>query len=275
MDDSLKEVVDDLVEESLEEHNTPPPSFWKKVQTSIMMVAAIMISAGQFNDTKDIFLSVYEATLTNFTHSIEYDLIEKINVGSSMEYVKSIVGEPHVLKRSKVNNKLQFLYYSKAKYTLTLISEDERLVGYSVFTLVDGFSPKIPFSEDLGEKSLASAHKETGAYSYDIGNLLYYIESQDLGKEQMFLTLVRGYVEYGAIAQDEKVSENYRKQLNKVIENLEDKSTFAENDEALVVPLKKVRQTVFPNFYAVTELEPVIIAEALLTRYEFQLFTKS
>ncbi|MBL4942353.1 MAG: hypothetical protein JKY81_11910 [Colwellia sp.] len=275
MDDSLKDVVDDLVEDRLEEHKTPAPSFWKKVQTTIMMIAAIMISAGQFNDTKDIFLSVYEATLTHFTHSIEYELIEKVNVGSSMDYVKSIVGEPHVLKRSKLNNKLQFHYYSKAKYTLTLISADDRLVGYSVFTLEDGFSPKIPFAEQLGEKSLAQAHKETGAYSYDIGNLLYYIESQDLGKEQMFLTLIRGYVEYGAIAQEEEVNENYRKQLAKTIENLDEKATFAENEQALVAPLKKVRQAVFPNFYAITELEPVIIAEALLTRYEFQLFTKS
>ncbi len=275
MDDSLKDVVEDLVEDSLEEHAAPPPSFWKKLQTSIMMVAAIMITAGQFNDTKDIFLSLYETTLTNFTHSIEYDLIEKVHVGSSMDYVKSLVGEPHVLKRSKLNDKLQFHYYSKAKYTLTLISSDDRLVGYSVFTLKDGFSPKIPFSEDLGEKSLAQAHKETGVYSYDIGNLLYYIESQDLGKQQMFLTLVRGYVEYGAIAQENQVDDNYKKQLAKSIENLDEKATFAENEQALVAPLKKVRQAVFPNFYAITELEPVIIAEALLTRYEFQLFTKS
>ena len=69
-----------------------------------------------------------------------------------MDYIKSLVGEPHVLKRSKLKNKLRFHYYSEAKYTLTLISEDDRLVGYSIFTLEDGFSPKIPFSEELGEK---------------------------------------------------------------------------------------------------------------------------
>ncbi len=275
MDDSLKDVVDELVEDSLEGHVLPPPTLWKKVQTSVMMVAAVMISAGQFNDTKDILESAYEATLTNFTHSIEYDLIEKIHVGSSMDYIKSLVGEPHVLKRSKLNSKLQFHYYSEAKYTLTLISEDDRLVGYSVFTVEEGFSPKIPFSENLGEKSLAQAHKETGVYSYDINNLLYYIESQDLGKEQMFLTLARGYVEYGAIAQENKVSKNYKVQLAKVIEKLDEVATFAEDEKALIAPLIKVRQALYPNFYAITELEPIIISEALLTRYEFQLFTKS
>jgi hypothetical protein len=275
MDDSLKDVVDELVEDSLEEHSTSVPTLWKKIQTSIMMVAAIMISAGQFNDTKDIFMSVYEATLTNFTHSIEYDLIDKIHVGSSMDYIKSLVGEPHVLKRSKLNSRLKFHYYSEAKYTLTLISEDDRLVGYSVFTLEDGFSPNIPFSEALGEKSLAHAHKETGAYTYDIANLLYYTESQDLGKEQMFLTLVRGYVEYGALAQQKNVSAHYKKQVTEAIEALDEKATFSENEKELIAPLQRVRQAIYPNFYAVTELEPIIIAESLLTRYEFQLFTKS
>jgi len=275
MDEPLKDVIDDLVENSLEEHAPPPPSFWKKIQTSIIMIAAMMMSAGQWNDTKDLASSLYDATLTNFTHSIEYNLIEKIHVGNSMNYVKSLVGEPHVLKRSKLNNKLQFHYYSKAKYTLTLISSDERLVGYSVFTLEDGFSPKIPFSEDLGLKSLSDASEEADTYSYDIGNLLYYIESQNLGKQQMFLTLVRGYVEYGAIPQVNNITDSYKKELSTIIGNLAEKETFSENEQALVAPLNNLRKVVYPNYYAITELAPAIVAESLLTRYEFQLFTKS
>jgi hypothetical protein len=257
-----------------EEKNTHSP-FRKKIQTSIMMIAACMISAGQFNDTKDVLVSAYEATLTHFTHQIEYSIIDKIHVGNSMGYVKSIVGEPHVLKRSKLNEKLQFHYYTRAKYSLTLISDDNRLVGYSIFTLKDGFSPKIPFSEDLGEKTLANSLSKESSYSYDTGNLLYYIESQNLGKKHMFLTLVRGYVEYGSIAQPDNVTRSYRKDLAKVIEELDGIATFADNNDALVIPLKKVRETAYTNFYAITELKSTIIAEALLTRYEFQLFTKS
>ncbi|MCW8833684.1 MAG: hypothetical protein OQK03_10225, partial [Colwellia sp.] len=225
MDEQLKDVVEDLVEDSLEEQDVEKPSFWKKTQTSIMMIAALMISAGQFNDTKDLASSIYEATLTHFTHSIEYELIEKIHVGSSMEYVKSLVGEPHVLKRSKLNPELQFHYYSKAKYHLTLISTDERLVGYSVFTLKDGFAPKIPFAEELGLKTLAQAHKTTGSYSYDVGNLLYFIESQDLGKQQMFLTLMRGYVEYGASAQESSALINDKNKVAKLLETLDQQAT--------------------------------------------------
>jgi len=275
LEDKVEDLVENLVEDSLEEQNIKAPSFWKKTQTSLMMVAALMISAGQFNDTKDLFSTIYEATLTHFTHSIEYDLINKVHVGSSMDYMKSLVGEPHVIKRSKLNSALQFHYYSKEKYHLTLISTDDRLVGYSVFTLKDGFAPKIPFSEELGLKTLAQDHKTTGTYSYDVGNLLYFIESQDLGKEQMFLTLMRGYVEYGATAQENPALMNNKQNVAKLIETLDQKAIFAENKKALVTPLEDIRQTIYPNFYAVTELEPIIIAEALLTRYEFQMFTKS
>jgi hypothetical protein len=276
MDEELKDVVEELVEDSLEEQTSPPsPPFWKKLQTSIVMIGIVMITAGQFNDTKDLASSIYEATLTHFTHSIEYQLIEKIHVGNSMDYVKSLVGEPHVLKRSTLNNDLQFHYYSKPKYHLTLISKDERLVGYSVFPLLEGFAPKVPFSEELGSKSLINTHKTMGIYSFDVGNLLYYIESQDLGKQQMFLTLMRGYVEYGANAQESSTLSNDKNKVSKLMEALDQKATFAENDKALIAPLNNIRKMIHPNFYAITELEPVVIAESLLTRYEFQMFTKS
>lgn len=276
MDEQLKDVVEDLVEDSLEEQEiNTSPSVWKKLQTSIMMIGIVMITAGQFNDTKDLASSIYEATLTHFTHSIEYDLIDKIHVGSSMAYIKSLVGEPHVLKRSSLNLELQFHYYSKAKYHLTLISKDERLVGYSVYTLKNGFAPNIPFAEELGTETLAQAHKKMGTYSYDIGNLLYFIESQDLGKQQMFLTLMRGYVEYAVTAQESPYLSNNQNKIAKLLENLDNKATFSEDEQALTAPLDNIRQTIYPNFYAITELEPIVIAEALLTRYEFQMFTKS
>ncbi len=262
-----------IEEEQIVEKSSP--SFFKRTQTFIMMVAAIMISSGQFNDTKDLFVSLYEITLTNFTHNLEYDLISKIHVGNSMSYVKSIVGESHVIKRSKINKQVTFHYYSKNKYTLTLISEGERLAGYSIFTSKDGFAPTVPFSEELGSKSLVEAEEKTGVYSFDVGNLLYFIESKELGKKQMFLTLVRGFVEYGAMAQEIEEKDVYKKNIKKLIESLDETSTFAESDEELAPIIDKIRANVYPNFYAVTELGPMFIAEALLTRYEFQMYTKS
>jgi len=288
LDDKLEDEIEDIIEDELEEKmaeiklsNKPlPPTFWKKLQTGIMMIAALMISAGQFNDTKEIFTSSYEGILANFTNTIEYELIDKIHVGSSIEHIKSLVGEPHAIKRSKLNDKVRFFYYSKGKYNLTLIASEERLVGYSIYTQEDEFSPQLPFSENhdddpLGSKSLFDSHNKMGVYSFDIGNLVYYIESQNLGKEQMFLTLIRGYVEYGAVPNVEAVDIDNKVALKKKIDLLDEKATFSESEEELEKVLNQVRKLVFPNFYAVTELEPAIISEALLTRYEYQMFTNS
>jgi len=293
-EDILEERLEDEIENEVEEEvaekiaeitnsiskKKPAKTFWMKVQTSIMMIAALMISAGQFNDTKEIFTSSYEGILANFTNTIEYELIEKIHVGSSIEHIKSLVGEPHAIKRSKLNDTLRFFYYSKGKYNLTLIASEERLVGYSVYTQEDEFAPQLPFSESLkaaplGANNLMVSHKETGVYSYDIGNLVYYIESQNLGKQQMFLTLIRGYVEYGANTNVEVAIKGNNEKLAKQIALLDEKATFSENEEELDQVLNQVRKLVYPNFYAVTELEPAIISEALLTRYEYQMFTNS
>lgn len=266
------------MDESTQEHNesdVEKTSTWKKIQNTIMMIAALMISAGQFSDTKEIVKSSYESIIEHFTHSLQYELLEKIHIGNSIDYVKSLVGEPNVIKRSKINADVRFQYYNEGKFNLTLISSDGRLVGYSVFVQEDGFSPTIPFSEDIGSQSIANAHKTQGVYSFDVGNLEYYIESQDLGKQQMFLTLMRGYVEYGASPTKIRNGVDYKKTVTSLIEELDQQATFSENDDALSSVLSNLRKAIYPNFYAVTELEPAIIAEALLTRYEYQMFTKS
>ena len=158
---------------------------------------------------------------------------------------------------------------------VNLISSDSRLVGYSVFTREVDFIPKIPFSEDLGSLNISDSHKNQGVYSYDIGNLIYYIESQDLGKQHMFLTLMRGYVEYGATPSVNQNSADYVKALESLIEKLDQKATFSDSKEEISIALDDIRKAIYPNYYAITELEPAILAEALLTRYEYKMFTKS
>jgi len=273
MEPSTQEKLENEIEEL--EHEIGVTSAWKKVQNTIWMIAALMISAGQWSDTKEIFTSSYEAIIENFTHSLQYEMLEKIHIGNSIDYVKSIVGEPNVIKRSKIDPNVLFQYYDEGKFNLTLISADSRLVGYSVFTQKEDFLPKVPFSEDLASLNITDAHKTQGVYSYDIGNLIYYIESQDLGKQQMFLTLIRGYVEYGAIPSVKDINPEFKKSLLPLIEKLDQKVIFSDNEEEISTVLSDVRKAIYPNYYAITELEPAIIAEALLTRYEYKTFTKS
>ena len=60
-----------------------------------------------------------------------------------------------------------------------------------------------------------------------------------------------------------------------LIEKLDRKLTFSESEEEVAIVLDDVRKAIYPNYYAITELQPAILAEALLTRYEYKMFTKS
>ncbi|GAA0859401.1 ETEC_3214 domain-containing protein [Aliiglaciecola litoralis] len=248
---------------------------WAKIQNAVVLTAAVMISAGQWGDTKDLALSAYTAVIENFTHKLQYDLIEKINVGSGLSYIKTDLGEPNVIKRSKINSDIEFHYYNQEKFTLTIMTSNGRVDGYSLLTRVDDFSPQIPFSETLGESTIAASSPNDFRYNFDTGNLVYYVEAQNLGKEKMYLSLIRGFIEYAAVPSSIMDEANYVNAVNDKIQALESQAVFSENTTQMLTALEALRKQVVPNYYAITELDNDIIAESLLTRFEYQTFTKS
>jgi hypothetical protein len=250
-------------------------STWAKVQSTVVMIAAVMISAGQWADTKDLATSAYTAVIENFTHKLQYELIEKINVGNSLSYVKSLVGEPNVIKRSKINTDVEFYYYNEEKFTLTIMSSDGRVDGYSLLSRVDDFAPQIPFSEVLGQSTIAEASRNDFQYNFDIRNLVYYVESQNLGKDKMFLSVFRGFIEYAAIPSTIVERADYTSKVEAQIQVLDSQATFSDDGAAMSNALKALRMHIQPNYYAIAELENNIVAESLLTRFEYQTFTKS
>lgn len=252
---------------------TKTPGRWKRFQSTVYMVAAIMMASGQWNDVKELYTSLYEDALAKFTNTVEYDLIDQINVGNGLEYTKLMVGEPKILKHSQIDKDVTYHYYLEDKYDLVILAKDQRVVGYSIVAKEHNFSPEVPFSEVLGSVKLANIETKALTYYFDSANLVYFIESQELGKQQMFLNLVRGYVEYGASSGKSNKPDVYKDKTLLAINALNKVETFGvgDADEALT----SIRELVYPNFYGITELEPRFIADALLTRYEYQLFTKS
>ncbi len=250
-------------------------SYWRKFQSGAFVSAALLVSAGQWNDSKELALSLYSSFVENFTHTLQYELIEKINVGNSVQYISSVIGEPNMIKRSKLDPEVQFFYYNKEKFSLTIMLGKERVNGYSVMSKVDDFEPKIPFAETLGQVTLASANSGDYSYNFDTGNLIYYTESQDLGKEKMYLSLVRGYIEYAANLATEDDDAQYRNKIHGQLDKLMQQETFGENEQSLTSTISGIRGLVRPNYYAISELSNSIMAESLLTRFEFQALTKS
>ncbi|UTV28413.1 ETEC_3214 domain-containing protein [Photobacterium atrarenae] len=236
------------------------PNLWVKMQSIAFAVVAIMLSLGQWNDTKDAVEVIYESVITNFTNEIEYEQLEQIKVGQTHDYIQSLIGVAQASKPSKINPAVNFFYYGQDKYLLTIAVKAERVVGYSVVALTDSFSAGVPYSElSLLETPMSRQVTEFERYFTDFGNLDYYAESHTLGRNAMFYNLLLATVDYGQMAPPaQQAIQSLNRQLNM-------------GAEVQATDLQPLRQQT-PNAFALSEVGPEIMAEALLTQFEFTAF---
>ncbi|QQX80321.1 hypothetical protein JK628_00080 [Shewanella sp. KX20019] len=237
-------------------------SFWSKLQSVALTVVAVMLSLGQWNDTKDALSSVYEAFVANWTHDIEYKQISTLHVGQTQAYVTSVFGNPHVSKKSQSDSDIVYFYYGNKKYQLTLAIKDQRLSGYAIVGLEADFQVSVPYTaQTLLSTPLDSYFAETETYFSDANNIEYYAESHDLGKKVMFYNLILGSVNYGNFSDSDSSAVN---QLNADLDRgIEDVSSALAASRNL-----------YPNYFAVTELAPKVMVEGLLTHFEYKTLLK-
>lgn len=237
-------------------------SFWSKLQSVALTVVAIMLSLGQWNDTKDAVSSAYESFVANWTNDIEYKHLSTLHVGQTEAYITSIFGNPHVSKISKSDSEIVYFYYGNKKYQLTLAIKDKRLSGYAVVGLNPDFQVSVPYTtQTLLSTPLEHYFSQTDRYFSDANNIEYYAESHDLGKKAMFYNLILGAVNYGNFSTSDRSSV---KQLNADLDRgIEDVSTVLATSRKLT-----------PNYFAVTELAPKVMVEGLLTHFEYKTLLK-
>lgn len=238
------------------------PNFWMKVQSVAVAVVAIVLSLGQWNDTKAAVEMIYESVITHWTNEIEYNQLSQIKVGQTYEYLQSEMGVAQASKSSKIDSEITFYYYGKDKYLLTVAVKQDRIAGYSVVALKDDFSAKVPFTSTpvaLLETPMAALDLSAENYFTDNGNLDYYTEAYALGRNALFYNLMLGVVDYGL------ASESGLAEIHKI--------NHALNSGQDVEPESVVRlQQTTPTVYAISEVPADIMAEALLTRFEFNAY---
>lgn len=241
-------------------------SFFKKSQSIIFTVAAVMISLGQWTDTRDIIVSGYESFITHFTDQVELKKLNDVRVGANLTYLEKVFGEARLIKVKDPKTDLQFRYYHGGKFLLTLAVVQHRVIGYQVISLQQGFMPPIAFSDlHLGEKALADYQTFSGSFNTDTSNLRYYLEPTTLGREGLFLERQLGFVEYGATAE---IDAEPLTKLNALLMQ-------PYEDEALLQLSHKVRDSLIPNVYSLGEMSLEQASDMLLTRYEFLAYFQS
>ncbi|MDN4502147.1 hypothetical protein QX776_07020 [Alteromonadaceae bacterium BrNp21-10] len=239
---------------------------------ALMGTALAMISFGQFNDTKELLSGIYQDITTHFTHQIQYDQLGHLTIGRTISYVEGFFGPPEVIKISKQLPEVQFQYYNIDKAVITIMNHNGRVGGFVVIPIANDFDPLMPYvGKKLHQTLLANQEYSEPEYYFDSYNLTYFAGTQNLGKPYMFLQWVTGFVEYGGLQRslntntlDQQISIRNIAKVNELF--------IADQQQEVANTILDLQQSEIANFYAYTELDSALVAESLLTRFEFNTY---
>ncbi|GAA4897964.1 hypothetical protein GCM10023333_34140 [Ferrimonas pelagia] len=249
---------------------SPTRLSWQYVKSVGLSIVGLMLAFGSWSDTKQLSISLYHSAISNFTHNVELAQLDKLDVGNYLPFAELTFGTPQVIKTSRLIEGVQFRYHKNNKYLLTLIVKNEIIEGYIVESLMmfenlglpGQFQPPVPFLEAfLGQQPFDKFTFPDNGLWLDTANLVYFIEQHQMGAPGLFLNVFLGYIEH------ERHHDTSAEMLVKL-----DQALIYDNMEATETSLSNFRRHQVPNLYAVSKHTGSIVAEALLTKYEFNTY---
>jgi len=233
-------------------------TFLVKFRNIAMTVMLLMISIGQWNDTKDVVIAAYEEVISRFTNNIQYEKLAKLRIGYSENYIQGFFGEPQVIKAMASLEGGVFSYYSTPKYLLTTATKDGQVLGFSILAIKDDFiSPIVSVDKKLNEKTLDTYLPNVDGYVTDFGNAVYFLEMSELGHENMFYdfsigTLRVSTLPHSAVEQIQELNEQLDRGNEPAFETL------------------NISSLVKPNYYSMSDFSSEIMHEGILSSYEMK-----
>jgi hypothetical protein len=230
--------------------------FLDKLRNVALTLMLLMISLGQWNDTKDVVLSAYEEIISRWTNTLDYSKISKLRIGFSSDYIENLLGDPQVVKVANSTKDVMFSYYSTPKYLLTTAMTNNRLSGFSILALKNDFyAPVVYLNKSLNKGLLDSYLPTQDKFVTDFGNSEHFIETYELSHSLMFYDFSLGVVNTGSLSNDLR---NEIRDINGQLNRGED------------IPFNKlsIPQKILPNYYSVSELPSHVMLESLLSRFE-------
>lgn len=243
------------------------PRLMKRVQSIVFTVAAVMLSIGQWSDTKEMSIEVYEGFIAKFTDMIELDRLSSVKVGGNINFIEQSFGIATVIKASRTTENLEYRYYPDSKYILTVATQNNFIKGYQVISLKETFYPDLSFSEQsLGQFSYSDYSPYYDDIRTDNANLTYYLESHSLGRAGLFFNQFITYVEYGASYGNASESKAGITALNE--------SLLEQGQEGSTEIINTLRSTIMPNVFSVGDIDASTAADMLVTQYEYAAYFK-
>jgi hypothetical protein len=265
----MKKAVAQLLTGSTIEEDEGQVGFFAKISRFSIYIAFILMGLGNWSDTKDLLTEGYQGFITHLTDRVEEKTLRSLRVGNYLTHVETSIGMPTVIKHSTLSGSLEYRYYKQDKYLLTLITDQQRISGIVVHSLLndnlvlDRFAPKIPFTSlHLLKDSIGSITQRSNDFFFDSNNLIYFMTTTDLGASGMQLQLAAGFTEY----------DGQQDHFKSTLDELGQVLMLDETEKVAPLAIKLTVQAA--NFYAVYEIDEQIIADSLLTRYEFNAYFK-
>lgn len=248
--------------------------FWEEMKfkngtfkDKFLFVAIAIMALGQWSDSKELAQEAYVTVISNFTHKYEYEALNKINIGSNMEYISQQIGSPQLIKKSKYIDDISFAYYLNEKYILTLILQDSRVTAYTISALEDDFAPNNLLNKQPSENKVSVAdntHNMTD-FTLDNNNVDFFLTREELGKSKLFMNQY-----FGAIG--------YKKNINisaAELRELYDEVNLEEaNSKKIQTHALEISHKARNNFFGAGEVDLSVIADSVLTNFEYSFYYK-
>lgn len=236
---------------------------WLRIRDVIIGLGFVMITFGQFADTKELLTYAYHSFITHFTDRVELNNLAEVSVGSNPRYLEDVFGIARLIKPSQTHPDLEYRYYHAPKYLLGIAVVSGRVRGYMVTSLRDSFYPSVRFyNRALSEFSLAEYSQFNGRFTTDSTNLMYYLEGQQLGRQGLFLNQFMGYIDYAAQFSNREVVLTNISALNDEL--------LMDAEDAVSERIQTLRRSLRPNFFVVGDFDIETAADMVLTRFEYQ-----
>lgn len=250
------------------------PIWRRKWQTAVAMAAGLsgaIITLGQYKDAKELTGELLDTWMSKLTHKVEYKKLAELKVGITRQYLQAQMGQPKVIKSSSVQFGMTFEYYLHDKYLLSAFMKGDRLDCYSVLSLLPSFKPAIPFGKNqLNSEAMATLlTNPANEYVSDTVNLKYFLQQEPLGKAGLYMNRSIGVIQYPMKAGSVKKNQLSQNGFGKSLERLE--QAQVEGNIAFENKILTRLNDAYPaNFFAVCEWPLTVVAEAVLTRFEYQ-----
>lgn len=236
------------------------------LKDKFLYVAIAIMALGQWGDSKELIHEAYVTIVSNFSHQYEYEALNTVNIGSNVDFISQTFGAPQLIKKSKYIDDVNFAYYLHEKYILTLILKENRVSAYSITGLVDDFIPDGLLNKEPNENkfTIADNNQNMIDYTVDYNNVSFLLTREELGKNKLFMNQYFGAIDYQSNVN--LTSTELQDLYNKI--NIDEASSKIKNQ---VVALSKKAKN---NFYGAGEIDLSIIADSILTNFEYSFYYK-